>query len=134
MTSLVIAAVILTVIMLAFVFILFRNIIRKMDDNAKNTLLIKCKDMIIFLEEKQEKLEKIKKEINDLEESNSNILKSTDENIEFNKEIHKNNEKFRKKYKEDEDIPLRREIRQPINYNLNVPDYRETQFLIIIKK
>ncbi len=42
--------------------------------------------------------------------------------------------KFRKKYKEDEDIPLRREIRQPINYNLNVPDYRETQFLIIIKK
>lgn len=128
MTSLVIAAVILTVIMLAFIFILFRNIIRKMDDNAKKYFVNKMQGYDYILEEKQEKLEKIKKEINELEESNSNILKSTDENIEFNKEIHKNNEKIQKKYEEDEDIPLKREIRQPINYNLNVPDYRETQF------
>ncbi len=97
MTSLVIAAVILTVIMLAFVFILFRNIIRKMDDNAKKYFINKMQGYDYIFRRKARKTRKNKKKINDLEESNSNILKSTDENIEFNKEIHKNNEKIQEK-------------------------------------
>ncbi len=127
MTSLVIAAVILIVIMLAFIFILFRNIIRRMDDNAKKYFVNKMQGYDYILEEKQDKLEKIKAEITQLEESNKNILKSTDDDEEFNEEIHKN-EKHQKKYEKDEDILLRRETNEQINYNLNVPDYRETQF------
>ncbi len=127
MTSLVIAAVILIVIMLAFIFILFRNIIRRMDDNAKKYFVNKMQGYDYILEEKQDKLEKIKAEITQLEESNKNILKSTDDDEEFNEEIHKS-EKHQKKYEKDEDILLRRETNEQINYNLNVPDYRETQF------
>ena len=127
MTSLVIAAVILIVIMLAFIFILFRNIIRRMDDNAKKYFVNKMQGYDYILEEKQDKLEKIKAEITQLEESNKNILKSTDDDEEFNEEIHKS-EKHQKKYEKDEDILLRREKNEQINYNLNVPDYRETQF------
>lgn len=127
MTSLVIAAVILIVIMLAFIFILFRNIIRRMDNNAKKYFVNKMQGYDYILEEKQEKLEKIKTEITELKEENQNILKNTDYDEEFNKEIHKS-EKHQKKYEEDEDIPLRRETNEQINYNLNVPDYRETQF------
>ena len=127
MTSLVIAAVILIVIMLAFIFILFRNIIRRMDDNAKKYFVNKMQGYDYILEEKQDKLEKIKAEITQLEESNKNILKSTDDDEEFNEEIHKS-EKQQKKYEKDEDILLRRETNEQINYNLNVPDYRETQF------
>ena len=127
MTSLVIAAVILIVIMLAFIFILFRNIIRRMDDNAKKYFVNKMQGYDYILEEKQDKLEKIKAEITQLEESNKNILKSTDDDEEFNEEIHKS-EKHQKKYEKDEDILLRRETTEQINYNLNVPDYRETQF------
>ena len=127
MTSLVIAAVILIVIMLAFIFILFKNIIRRMDDNAKKYFVNKMQGYDYILEEKQDKLEKIKAEITQLEESNKNILKSTDDDEEFNEEIHKS-EKHQKKYEKDEDILLRRETNEQINYNLNVPDYRETQF------
>lgn len=126
MTSLVIAAVILIVIMLAFIFILFKNIIRRMDDNAKKYFVNKMQGYDYILEEKQEKLEKIKAEITQLEETNKNILKTTDDE-EFNKEMHKS-ENYQKKYEKDEDIPLRRETNEQINYNLNVPDYRETQF------
>lgn len=127
MTSLVIAALILIVIMLAFIFILFRNIIKRMDDNAKKYFVNKMQGYDYILEEKQDKLEKIKAEITQLEESNKNILKSTDDDEEFNEEIHKS-EKHQKKYEKDEDILLRRETNEQINYNLNVPDYRETQF------
>ncbi len=127
MTSLVIAAVILIVIMLAFIFILFRNIIRRMDDNAKKYFVNKMQGYDYILEEKQAKLEKIKTEITELKEENQNILKNTDYDEEFNKEIHKS-EKNQKKYKEDEDIPSRKITNEQINYNLNVPDYRETQF------
>ena len=127
MTSLVIAAVILIVIMLAFIFIHFRNIIKRMDDNAKKYFVNKMQGYDYILEEKQDKLEKIKAEITQLEESNKNILKSTDDDEEFNEEIHKS-EKHQKKYEKDEDILLRRETNEQINYNLNVPDYRETQF------
>lgn len=127
MTSLVIAAVILIVIMLAFIFILFKNIIRRMDDNAKKYFVNKMQGYDYILEEKQEKLEKIKAEITQLEETNKNILKSTDDDEEFNKEMHKS-ENYQKKYEKDEDIPLQRETNEQINYNLNVPDYRETQF------
>ncbi len=127
MTSLVIAAVILIVIMLAFIFILFKNIIRRMDDNAKKYFVNKMQGYDYILEEKQEKLEKIKAEITQLEETNKNILKTTDDDEEFNKEMHKS-ENYQKKYEKDEDIPLRRETNEQINYNLNVPDYRETQF------
>ena len=38
MTKLVVAAGILIVIMLAFIFILFKNIIKRMDENAKKYL------------------------------------------------------------------------------------------------
>ena len=63
MTKLIIAAVILIVIMLVFIFILFKNIIKKMDENAKKYFVNKMQDYDYILEEKQAKLEEIKEEI-----------------------------------------------------------------------
>ena len=77
MTNLVIAAVILIVIMLAFIFILFKNIIKRMDENAKKYFVNKMQGYDYILEEKQARLEKIKNEINELETSHKNILRNT---------------------------------------------------------
>ncbi len=75
MTNLIIAAVILIVIMLVFIFILFKNIIKKMDDNAKKYFVNKMQDYDYILEEKQAKLEEIKNEIDEIKSENRNILR-----------------------------------------------------------
>ena len=79
MTKLIIAAVILIVIMLVFIFILFKNIIKKMDENAKKYFVNKMQDYDYILEEKQAKLEEIKEEIEKTESEHRNILNNDDE-------------------------------------------------------
>ena len=66
MTNLIIAAVVLIVIMLVFIFILFKNIIKRMDENAKKYFVNKMQDYDYILEEKQAKLEEIKSEISEI--------------------------------------------------------------------
>ena len=123
MTNLVIAAVILIVIMLVFIFILFKNIIKRMDENAKKYFVNKMQDYDYILEEKQARLEKIKNEINELETSHKNILKDDDEEILEEKENKRNK---RKEYASDK--PVTSNLERQVKYNLNVPNYRETQF------
>lgn len=123
MTNLVIAAVILIVIMLAFIFILFKNIIKRMDENAKKYFVNKMQGYDYILEEKQARLEKIKNEINELETSHKNILKDDDEEILEEKENKRNK---RKEYASDK--PVTSNLERQVKYNLNVPNYRETQF------
>ena len=82
MTNLIIAAGILIVIMLVFIFILFKNIIKRMDENAKKYFVNKMQDYDYILEEKQARLEEIKNEINNIEASNQNILKTSDDEYE----------------------------------------------------
>lgn len=126
MTNLIIAAVILIVIMLVFIFILFKNIIKRMDENAKKYFVNKMQDYDYILEEKQAKLEKIKTEIDEIKASNRNILKSDDE---YELEEYTKKEKKDKKTEEIiEDEPIRKISKEEIKYNLNVPNYRETQF------
>ena len=120
MTNLIIAAVILIVIMLVFIFILFKNIIKRMDENAKKYFVNKMQDYDYILEEKQAKLEEIKNEIREIKAENQNILKDDDEINNFTEKRKDNEDTF-------EDIQ-RRETHEEIKYNLNVPDYRETQF------
>lgn len=121
MTNLIIAAVILIVIMLVFIFILFKNIIKRMDENAKKYFVNKMQDYDYILEEKQKKLDEIKNEISEIKAKNKNILQD-DEEDEINE--YSNN---KKKDEYLEDSP-KRDTYEEVKYNLNVPDYRETQF------
>lgn len=123
MVNLVIAAGILIVIMLVFIFILFKNIIKRMDDNAKKYFVNKMQGYDYILEEKQEKLEKIKTEIEELEKSHKNILKIGNEDTLYEKEEEKNTKE--EKVKENYVTP---NTDNQIKYNLNVPNYREIQF------
>ena len=115
MGNLVIAAIILMIIMLLFVFMLFRNIIRKINDNAKRYFVNKMQNYDYILEKKQADLEKLNEEIARIKLANQNILKK--EEIELKvKEVQKNHDELMKK---DADL---------VKYDLNVPDYREMQF------
>ena len=127
MTNLIIAAVVLIVIMLVFIFILFKNIIKRMDENAKKYFVNKMQDYDYILEEKQAKLEEIKTEIDEMQAANRNILKNDDEY-----ELEEYAQKGRKEKKNEDTIendePIRKVAKEEIKYNLNVPNYRETQF------
>ena len=125
MTNLIIAAVVLIVIMLVFIFILFKNIIKRMDENAKKYFVNKMQDYDYILEEKQARLEEIKNEINNIEASNQNILKTSDDEYEEENDY---KEKKKKDIDEEYDELPRKKETEDIKYNLNVPNYRETQF------
>ena len=127
MTNLIIAAVILIVIMLVFIFILFKNIIKRMDENAKKYFVNKMQDYDYILEEKQAKLEEIKEEINEIEEAHKNIIGNDEEYLDLDKGRRKEKKEDTKELTE-EDMPVRKIKNENIQYNLNVPDYRETQF------
>ena len=125
MERLIAAAIILIIIMLAFVFILFKNIIKRIDENAKKYFVNKMQSYDYILEEKQTKLEEIKNEIEIIKSENKNILKESQESdyifrSDENKEETKNqqNEEF-------EDL---KEKKRTIKYNLNEPEYRDTSF------
>jgi hypothetical protein len=117
MIELIIVAVVLIIIMLVFVFILFDNIIKKMDENAKKYFVNKMHAYDYILEEKRDELKEIKNEITYAKESNKNILKLKEDNEEEQKETNEEN------YKKN--ITFEPET---IKYNLDVPEYRETQF------
>lgn len=124
MTKLIVAAVILIVIMLAFVFILFKNIIKRMDENAKKYFVNKMQDYDYILEEKQAKLDEINQEISQIKEENKNILVK-DEDEEEEETADKN----KKETSDDfEEVYVPKKPAKEIKYNLNVPEYRETQF------
>lgn len=127
MIKLIVAAVILIVIMLVFVFILFKNIIKRMDENAKKYFVNKMKDYDYILEEKQNKLEEIKTEIQEIKVQNKNILK--DDEYEL-KDDDTNKIKNKKEAEIYEDINQNNSTQQAkeVKYNLNVPEYREMQF------
>lgn len=128
MTNLIIAAVILIVIMLVFIFILFKNIIKKMDENAKKYFVNKMQDYDYILEEKQAKLEKIKEEIEKTESAHRNILNNDDESEFLLSESKKKQKEKSSEIYDEDDIPARKVPKEEIKYNLNVPNYRETQF------
>ena len=73
MVRLIVAAIILIVIMLVFVFILFKNIMKSINENAKKYFVNKLHDYDYILEEKQKKLEEVRTEINSLKE-HKNII------------------------------------------------------------
>lgn len=125
MTKLIVAAVILIVIMLVFIFILFKNIIKRMDENAKKYFVNKMKDYDYILEEKQAKLEEITTEISKIQENHRNILDKDDDYYEY--EMTTEKEKKTKEIFTDEEV-IPKKPREEIKYNLNVPEYRETQF------
>jgi competence protein ComGC len=109
MIELIIVAVILILIMLVFVFVLFKNILEKMEENAKKYFVNKMQAYDYILEENREELRKIKSEMAYAKEQNSNIVK-TEDDIEEKKQ--------KKNLFESETV----------KYNLDVPEYRETQF------
>ena len=128
MTNLIIAAVILIVIMLVFIFILFKNIIKRMDENAKKYFVNKMQDYDYILEEKQEKLEEIKTKIDEIEREHKNIIKGDEEYLDLDDKTRKNAEEYREEDLDTDEMPIRKVAKEEIKYNLNVPNYRETQF------
>ena len=119
MVNLVIAAAILIFIMLIFVFILFKNIIKRIDDNAKKYFVNKMQDYDYILEEKQTKLEEIKQEIEDVKRINRNIIHKEEEPVNEKKskiELTTN----------EEDLIVKKT--DELKINTHFPEYRETQF------
>ena len=130
MLSLIIVAVILIAIMLVFVFILFKNIIKRMDDNAKKYFVNKMQDYDYLLVEKQSKLNNIQTKIEEIKEANKNIVSYNDDTDEA-EFVNLENKRKQKQRQVDSDygvediyVPEQQEIK----YNLEVPEYRETQF------
>jgi len=109
MINLIVAAVILIVIMLGFIFILFKNILKNINENAKKYFVNKMQDYDYILEEKQTKLDELKIEINELK-IHKNIL-NKDEDIEL-----------------QQALPIKETKIEEIKYDLKTPEYRETQF------
>ena len=60
MVELIVSAVILIIIMLVFVFFLFKNILKRMDDNAKRYFVNKMQDYDYIIEEKRTELNNLK--------------------------------------------------------------------------
>ena len=113
MIKLVVAAIILVIIMIFFVFILFKNIIKRINDNAKTFFVNKMQDYDYILDEKQEKLNELTKEIEEIEEKKKNEKYSLDDIENLKEDLSGENSKS--------DMGN-------VKYNLNVPQYRETQF------
>ena len=107
MIGLIVTSIILVIIMLVFVFILFKNIIKRIDDNAKTYFVNKMKNYDYILEEKQDNLKKLTEEIEAVKAENENIIKKIDDKdnkaLEYNKSEETNenisniNSAFRKK-------------------------------------
>lgn len=114
MIKLVVVALILILIMVVFVFILFKNIIRRMDENAKKYFVNKLQDYDYILDEKQETLNNLKSQINEMKIKTEHYQKIEKDNVQLE-------ETFTQK---NNDLNTQEEIK----YNLNVPEYRETQF------
>ena len=132
MVKLIVAAVILIIIMLVFVFILFKNIIKRIDENAKKYFVNKMQSYDYILEEKQTKLEEIKNEIEEIKSENKNILRAKEgyEESDDSYMFETNNENQKQKNNEElESNETNRNIdKNQIKYNLKEPEYRDTQF------
>ena len=113
MIKLVVAAIILVIIMIFFVFILFKNIIKRINDNAKTFFVNKMQDYDYILDEKKEKLSELTKEIEEIEEKKKNSKYSFEDIDDIVEESQSES------YSNDV---------SSVKYNLNVPQYRETQF------
>lgn len=123
MLGLIITSVVLIVIMLVFVFILFKNIIKRIDDNAKTYFVNKMHNFDYLLEEKQEDLKKLNEKIEEIKAENENIINGeSDKDI---KDLIKNDDYSSKNN--------RNTIQTKIL--LNVPEYRDaTTFFKNYKK
>lgn len=111
MVELIVAAVILIVIMLIFVFFLFKNILKRMNDNAKRYFVNKMHDYDYIIEEKKSELNSIKEEIEKVEEVNRNIVKKEDDKPHI---------VMKQTPKEDEFIE--------VQFELKTPKFREEDF------
>ena len=128
MIKLIVAAIILIIVMLVFVFILFKNIIKRIDENAKTFFVNKLHSFDYILEEKQTKLEEIKSEIEGIKLENRNILKNDDDIADDYDGRKKIDSKKTYELDEEEEEELLRIRKQKQNNTLKDPDYRDNRF------
>lgn len=128
MIKLIVAAIILIIVMLAFVFILFKNIIKRIDENAKTFFVNKLHSFDYILEEKQTKLEEIKSEIEGIKLENRNILRNDDDITDEYNGRKKIDSKKTYELDEEEEEELLRIRKQKQNNTLKDPDYRDNRF------
>lgn len=124
MIRLIVAAIILIVIMLIFVFMLFKNIIGRIDQNAKKYFVNKMQNYDYILEKKQSDLADLNEQIEKVKSDNRNILKN-DEIDEDLEEIEEKTKKTKEDIFAEENIPAKKE-EASIRYNLEVPNYRDS--------
>lgn len=113
MVELIVAAVILIVIMLVFVFFLFKNILKRMDDNAKRYFVNKMQDYDYIIEEKRTELNDLKSKLEELQQESKNIIRKKDTDF-----------KLPERKKEDDDGNDFIEVQ----YELKTPKFREEDF------
>lgn len=108
MSEIIIPAVIIIVIMYLFIFIVFKNIIKRIDENGKLYFIDKVQDYDYIIKDKIEKLNELKEEVKELEKHKEELENVTDD------------------VKEVQNIE--------ISYDLSVPKYREDIFFYNYKE
>ena len=113
MVELIVSAVILIIIMLVFVFFLFKNILKRMDDNAKRYFVNKMQDYDYIIEEKRTELNNLKSEIEEMKQENKNLIGKKDDDFKLPE---------RKKENDDGNDFIE------VQYELKTPKFREEDF------
>lgn len=126
----IITAIPIILIMFGFSFFIFKNAIKRINDSAKRYFLEKLQEYNYLIDEQEEKLEQIKKEVNEQRKkiANSGELEE-EENSIFSSEIENKLEEMRR-YKAKQQQKQTEEI----IYDIPTPQYREEPFFDNYKK
>lgn len=111
MVDIILSSIIIIVIMLLFVFIMFKNIIKRISQNAKKYFVNKLEDYDYIAQEKQKQIDELTEEIKILLKNKAEL----------------------ERYKTITLPKKKRETPKPA-YNLKVPKYREENFFLNYKE
>ena len=113
--DIIITSIAIIVVMLVFVFVMFKNIVKRINHNAKKFFINKLEDYDDIVEQKEAQIEKLNKEINELEKKKNNL------------------EKYKTRFSVVGGIDRPKPQRQAV-YDIKAPKYREENFFYNYKE
>lgn len=122
MLDLILPAALVILIMMSFMFIVFKTIIKKINENTKKYFLDKLQDYDNIIDEKKEEINKQAKELKDIAEFKDFKARQEEKNEESLSTIESEIKKEKKQDTQNE-TP-----KKEIYYNVPTPKYREEAF------
>ena len=123
--EIIIANIILVIIMLGFSVFIFNNVIKRINQSAKKWFLEKLQEYNYLVEEKENELENLRKQIEEAKRSlkTTKQIQNAPEDI-FNEKIEAVLEKMKQYKGIQKEIPRRPEV----IYDIPTPQYKEESF------